>query len=255
VENTVCTKINAGVAASSGAALAGKTLLGYAAGAVGIAVIAVVSYWATTSYRQSVPQPEAPRAVAERRQPAVETNPHILEDNSSTEIIGKNSKRPAETKISQNTVTEKQNLPESQSLPVQNALSATNNDAEIKAPANAERLLKDIKSYSELYVQAVAAGNQINAADNAKNLGLLYGKLNDAKQARLYFGRSAAAAQAAGIVESEAEAYGQWGIMEAKAGDIATAQECLGKAVRLLNEINVSSSKWQAQLDKLNAVK
>lgn len=254
VENSVCSMINVCAATSSGAVFAGKSLLNYVLGAAGITVVAGLSYWAATSYRQS-PQNIAPPAAVGRQTISEASKPPILENNSRIEKNKIKIEQISEPYTKKDIVKVENKPAQNQSISEHTASSATKNDAEISAPVNAERLLKDIRTYSELYTHAVAANNQIDAAENAKNLGLLYGKLNDYEQARAYFKRSVTAAHSAGISEFEAEAYGQLGIMEVKSGDISAAKDYLNRAVRLLNETNVSSSKWQLQLDKLNNTK
>ncbi len=244
VEHSVSAMITSNAAAvATGAAIAGKTIFGYIAGAVGVAAIAGVSYWAINSSslpQNSVEVPQVITPTAQQITPAPQTAPqqNTPQTESSKEIA--------------------RNQPVMQQPVAENAAAAKTpvaNDGSISAGDKDDMFTPQINRQLSNYNRASAANDMISAADYAKKLGVLYYSTGNIEAARQYFGYAFAAAKSAGMTDFLGDAHGQMGLLEMKAGNSAAAKEHLEKAVQTLNGINAPADKWQKELDGLNAPK
>ncbi len=260
VGNSISSKISAASASASvGSIIAGKMIVGYiVAGALGVAFLANVSY--------KTLMPHNPKAAASMNQKTIakpqnnvqaETfashnklqSKAIATENSAQHEIALQKQNNSNI-VSKSIETSVKNNPE-QVNPTITLQNNSNSAAEIQAPDKSQRLMQSVKNYTALYEQANSAKNYLIAAENAKNLGLLYAKLDDAEKARLYFEHAATNSHIAGATETESEIYGQWALLEINKGNNATAKEFLNKAIRMSNGTNNTENKWQKELNKL----
>lgn len=251
VEGSVSAMISSNAAAvATGAAVAGKTVFAYIAGALGVAAIAGVSYWAINSS----PAPSNSTEVQSINAPAVQ---------SVTAPAQQQPAAPQQTTIPQPVASREiaRNQPTAQS-PVASTPTADNNStASAKSEGSMSTQPPDDKIKQQIaqkklsYESAIASKDYIGAADFAKKLGVLYFSQKETETARQYFGYAFSAAKNAGLTDFEGEAHGKLGLLEKEAGNAAAAREHLAKAVQLLNSISAPADKWQKELDGLNAPK
>lgn len=249
VEGSISAMISSNAAAvATGAAVAGKTIFAYIAGALGVAAIAGVSYWAINSSPtpqnspevQQINTPAAVQSVTTPAQQQVAPPQQPLPQTAASREIAPNQPS-AQPPIVSTATTE--NIPTAKP------------EASMSAPAKENKNQQLIAQYKLSYQNAVDAKDSFKAADFAKKLGVLYFSEEEAETARQYFGYAFSAAQNAGLTDFEGEAHGELGRLEKKAGNVAAAKEHLAKAVQMLNSINAPADKWQKELDGLNAPK
>ena len=228
-------------AVATGVAVAGKSLAGYVTGALGVAAVAGATYWAVTTSRPAEttqPQQNSPRAAAQQQSPAPQPAP-APPDNTWKSEAPRVNPPPAASALPKQTA---------EAPPAAGPATLNVGETDNKTAALISRYLDDLD-------HAVAANDNLMAADKSAKLGYLYIAAKNYKEARGMFGRSIQAAHTGKLPELEGEAHGGLGLAEKQAGNIALARMHFEKAAELLTAAGASPAKWQTELAKLNALK
>lgn len=114
------------------------------------------------------------------------------------------------------------------------------------------------KQYSALVQQKLGVlaeqekTSRASAAATARQIALLYGKLDDLSNARRYFDMARGYAQDASVKEIEGEILGDYALFELRHGNTTAAAVMAADALRILRSVQSAKlSHWEAELQQL----